>query len=530
MRGYNTTREFIDALERAGELVRITAEVDPDLEISEIAARVMRDYGPALLFERVKGSKMPLLINAYGSARRMAMAFGVENLDQVSERINALIEVKAPTGFRDALRMLPQLAQVRKFPPRTVKNPPCQQIIDTDEDVNLDFLPIMKCWPEDGGRYITLPQVITRNPETGAQNVGMYRIQQIDRRTLILHSQAHHGTAAHLRMYKERGITKVPVAVAIGGASVATYCATAPMPPELDEWLLGGFLREEPVELARAIHSDLKVPAQADIVIEGYIDLEDVREEGPFGDHTGFYTLKDHYPALHVTAITTRRNPVYCSTIVGQPPKEDYFLGKATERIFLNILKKTLPEIVDMNLPIFGVFHNFCFVSIRKEFPHHARKVMYGLWGLGQMATTKYLVVVDADVDVQNTDSVMFYVGANVDPGRDVVHATGPIDVLDHATEMSGWGGKLGIDATRKWKSEGFPREWPRELAMRPDVIDLVSRRWSEYGLPERYRGSDEHRRRGVLLERDATASGGGAIGTIDSPGAQVRREERTEE
>jgi 4-hydroxy-3-polyprenylbenzoate decarboxylase len=293
------------------------------------------------------------------------------------------------------------------------------------------------------------------------------------------------------------------------------------MPPELDEWILAGFLREEPVELVQALESDLRLPAEADIILEGYIDLEDVRLEGPFGDHTGFYTLKDEYPTFHVTTITTRPDPVYWTTIVGQPPKEDYFLGKATERIFLNILKKTVPEIVDMNLPIFGVFHNFCFVSIRKEFPHHARKVMYALWGLGQMSLTKYIVVVDSDIDVQNTDTVMFHVGANVDPERDIQIVRGPIDVLDHASDMTGWGGKMGIDATRKWKAEGFQREWPKELEMTDDTIEKVTARWREYGLPEALKGNGSSLRRGVLLESQAQ-SGGGKIGTIPSEGAQI--------
>lgn len=521
MRGFNTTWEFIQALEREGELVRITAEVDPELEISEIAIRVMREYGPALLFENVRGSRVPLLINAYGSAKRMSMALGAASLDEISERITSLLDLKPPHSIKDALKVLPNLAQVRKFPPRTVKRGACQELMFRGDEIDLLALPIIQCWPEDGGRYITLPQVITRSPETGMQNLGMYRIQVLDGNTCILHSQTHHDTARHLRQFRERGITKVPCAVAIGGASVATYAATAPMPPELDEWLLAGFLREEPIELVKSIESDLKVPAEADIVLEGYIDTEDIRVEGPFGDHTGFYTLKDEYPAFHVTTVTMRKNPVYWTTIVGQPPKEDYFLGKATERIFLNILKKTVPEIVDMNLPIFGVFHNFCFVSIRKEYPHHARKVMYALWGLGQMSLTKWIVVVDADVDVQNTDEVMFYVGANVDPERDIQIVHGPIDVLDHASDMSGHGGKIGIDATRKWASEGFPRRWPKELEMDREVIDYVSRRWSEYGLPESLKGSDEVRQRTILYEADAMKAGGGKIGTIDSGDAE---------
>ncbi|MCE7933690.1 MAG: menaquinone biosynthesis decarboxylase [Chlorobi bacterium CHB2] len=521
MRGYNTTAEFIQALEKAGELVRIKAEVDSELEVSEIACRVMRKYGPALLFENVRGAKTPLLINAYGSYRRMCMALGVESLDEIAERITSLIEIKPPTSLKESLKLLPHVAQVRNFPPRTVKKAACQEVVYRGSEVDLGMFPIIKCWPEDGGKFITLPQVVTRNPETGAPNVGMYRMQVIDRNTTFLHAQAHHGAAGHLRSYRERGITKIPCAVAIGGPSVATYAATAPMPPELDEWLLAGFLRDEPVEMVKTLEHDLKVPAESDIVLEGYIDLEDFRTEGPFGDHTGFYTLKDEYPTFHITTITTRKNPVYWTTIVGQPPKEDYFLGKATERIFLSILKKTVPEIVDMNLPIFGVFHNFCFVSIRKEYPHHARKVMYALWGLGQMSLSKYIVVVDSDIDVQNTDTVMFHVGANVDPQRDIQIVRGPIDVLDHASDMSGWGGKMGIDATRKWRSEGFPREWPKELEMTPEIVDAVSARWKEYGLPMELKGEPTMARRGVLLESQAN-SGGGKIGTIESGGAQI--------
>jgi 4-hydroxy-3-polyprenylbenzoate decarboxylase len=525
MNGFDTTWEFVRALEDAGELVRISAEVDRDLEVSEIAARVMRTYGPALLFERVKGSRIPLLINAYGSEKRMCMALGVESLDEISDRMTALLEFRPPESFRDALKTLPDLAQVRKFPPRVVRRGPCQEMMFRGDEIDLTALPVIKCWPEDGGRYITLPQVVTRNPETGAQNLGVYRIQVLDDTTCILHSQAHHDTARHLRMYAEQGVSRVPCAVAIGGPSVATYAATAPMPPELDEWILAGFLRQEPVELVKAVDSELKVPAQADIVLEGYVDLDDVREEGPFGDHTGFYTLKDHYPAFHVTTVTMRKNPVYWTTIVGQPPKEDYWLGKATERIFLNLLKKTIPEVVDMNLPIFGVFHNFCFVSIRKEFPHHARKVMYALWGLGQMSLTKWIVVVDADVDVQNTDEVLFYVGANVDPERDVQIVHGPIDVLDHASQMTGHGGKIGIDATRKWESEGFVRRWPKELAMDRATIDLVDSRWNEYGIPDRYRERGDASRGSQLLESFARKAGGGEIGRIRSEGAEEERD-----
>jgi len=521
MRGYNTTEEFVSAIDAAGELVRIKALVDPDLEISEIAARVMEKQGPALLFENVRGASMPLLINAFGSYRRICMALGVESLDSIAERMTSLMEIKPPQSLRDALRLLPQVAQIRKYPPRSTRRGACQSTQHRDAEVDLSRIPVIKCWPEDGGRYITLAQVITRNPETGAQNVGMYRLQVVDRNTLILHCQAHHDTARHLRLYRERGVTQVPIAIAIGGTSVSTYAATAPMPPELDEWLLAGFLREEPVELCTALTNDLRVPAEADIVVEGFVDVEDTRIEGPFGDHTGFYTLKDHYPAIHVTAVTTRPGPVYLTTIVGKPPKEDYFLGKATERIFLSILKKTIPEIVDMNLPLFGVFHNFCFVSIRKEYPYQARKVMYALWGLGQMSLTKYIVVVDSDVDVQNTNAVMFHVGANVDPERDMQFVRGPLDVLDHASDLTGVGSKVGIDATRKWKGEGFVREWPRELDMSREVVDLVNARWSDYGIPDEYRDRIVETGRRLLRESDAAAAGGGMIGNISSKGAQ---------
>ncbi|MBL0332868.1 MAG: menaquinone biosynthesis decarboxylase [Chlorobiota bacterium] len=522
MKGYNTTEDFIKALEAAGELIRVQKEVDPILEVSEIACRVMAMQGPALLFENVKGASMPLLINAYGSEKKMLMALGANSFNEISERMMDLLELKAPTSFKETMKMLPTIAGIRKFPPRTVKNAPCQEVTYTNNEIDLNLIPIIKCWPQDGGNFITLPQVITKSLKSGVQNVGMYRMQVIDKRTTFLHSQSHHGTAAHIREYNEAGITKIPCVVAIGGSSVSTYAATAPMPPELDEWILAGFLRNEPVDMVKAITCDLKVPAEADIILEGYIDTQDTRTEGPFGDHTGFYTLKDEYPTFHITTITTRKNPIYWTTIVGRPPKEDYFLGKATERIFLNILKKTVPEIVDMNLPVFGVFHNFCFVSIRKEYPYHARKVMNALWGLGQMSLTKYLVVVDSDIDVQNTNEVLFYVGANVDPQRDMQFTRGPIDVLDHASDIMGIGSKVGIDATRKWDGEGFKRLWPKDLKMDKEVVESVTSKWLEYGIPEKLMAGVEIVRGEKLLTELEARSGGGKIGNIESKEAQL--------
>ena len=479
MRAFADTQEFVTALERAGELVRIRRLVSPYLEITEIADRVMKAGGPALLFENVDGSSFPVLINAYGSLRRMAMALGVEELDDLARRIEDMLDVDPPRRLMDKLKLLPKVAQLRKFPPKLVSHAPCQEVVLSGEDVDLARLPVLTCWPDDGGPIITIGQVFTQNPATGKTNVGMYRLQVMEKNVTGMHIHMHHDGARNVR---ESGVAPLACAVAFGGPSVMPYAATAPLPPEISELLLAGFIQGENVPVVKCKTVPLEVPATAEIVLEGFIRPDDVRREGPFGDHTGYYSLADDFPTFRVTAITHRRGAIYPTTIVGRPPMEDYWLGKATERIFLPLLKTQMPEVRDMNLPLFGVFHNFLFLSIKKQYPHHARKVMHAVWGTGQMMFSKFIVVVDDDVDVQDMNEVMFRLGANVDPKRDVVITEGPIDILDHASDRVGIGGKMGFDATRKWPGEGFPREWPEDLVMAPAVKEMVNGYWSELG------------------------------------------------
>ncbi|HEV3079640.1 MAG TPA: menaquinone biosynthesis decarboxylase [Gemmataceae bacterium] len=480
---YESLAAFLEELEAEGQLVRIRAEVDPILEISEITDRISKAHGPALLFENVRGSRFPLAINVLGSERRMAKALGVKNLDEVAERIAEMIKPDIPDSFLGKVKMVPMLARLGSIPPRTVRTGPCQDVVLTGDQIDLTQLPVIQCWPEDAGRFITFGQVFTRNPETGDRNVGMYRQQLMDRRTTAMHWHPHHDGCQHFLMHKRLG-TRMPLAISLGGDPVYPYMATAPLPPATDECLFGGFLRGKPVELAKCKSIDLEVPAGADFVIEGYLDpAEPLVTEGPFGDHTGFYSLADQFPLFHVTALTHRANPIYPTTIVGKPPQEDCYMGKATERLFLPLIKLFIPEVVDYDLPWFGVFHNFAFVSIRKRYPQHARKVMSAIWGLGQMMFSKIIVIVDEHVNVHNHEEVWFHVGANVHPGRDVVFNQGPTDLLDHAAPVSCVGHKMGIDATRKLPEEGHPREWPGEMLMSPEVIEKVSRRWQEYGI-----------------------------------------------
>lgn len=458
---YKDLQEFVDILEREGELVRIKTQVDAELEITEIADRVSKAYGPALLFENVRGYDIPVLINAFGSTKRMAMSLGVDRIDDVAEDIVGFMEIadQVPQSTLDKVKLLPKLAQVAAFIPRTVRQGICQEVVETNP--SLDSLPVLKCWPEDAGRFITLPQVYTRDPETGKRNVGMYRMQVFDDHTTGMHWHTHHDGA---QIYKKNCQLGKPteVAVALGGDPAITYAATAPLPPGIDELLFAGFLRKKPVDLVKCLTIDM---------------------EGPFGDHTGYYSLADEYPVFHVTAITRRRKAIYPTTIVGRPPQEDCYMALATERIFLPLLKFQLPEVVDMHLPIEGVFHNCVLISIRKSYPGHARKIMSSLWGMGQMMFAKFIVVVDEDVDVQNVSEVMWKVFNNVDPRRDTMIVDGPLDVLDHSAPMALMGSKMGIDATRKWVSEGHPREWPKDIKMSPDIVELVSRKWSEYGI-----------------------------------------------
>ena len=472
---YSNLRDFVNALEQEGELKRIKTEVSPDLEISQITDRVSKAEGPALLFENVEGSQMPLLINAFGSYKRMAMALGVDDLNEIADEIEGMIKLDPPESLLDKVKILGILAKLTKFPPKTVRRGACQEVVFTGDNVSLDTLPIIKCWPLDADKYITLPQVFTHSLKTGQRNVGTYRMQKIDARTMAMHWQIHHDGAAHHREYRQAGV-RMPVAVAIGGDPVMSYIGTAPLPTGIDEILFAGFLRKANVPLLQCKTIDMLVPADADIVIEGYIEPDETCIEGPFGDHTGYYSLEDKYPVFHITGITHRKNPIYQTIIVGKPPMEDCYMGKATERIFLPLIKTQLPELVDMNLPLFGVFHNFALVSIDKRYPFHAKKIMHSLWGLGQLMFSKIIVVVDKDVDVQNAEEVFFRVGSNVDPKRDVTIVEGPVDVLDHAAPLIGAGSKMGIDATTKWREEGYQREWPDEIKMSKEVIDLVDK------------------------------------------------------
>jgi 4-hydroxy-3-polyprenylbenzoate decarboxylase len=550
---YQDLREWIQALEKQGELKRIRAEVSADLEITEITDRVskigtsgigsssrksrpkLEKYeagGPALLFENIKGHPgQQVLINQFGSQRRMALAFGVERLDEIAERITGLLQMKAPEGFLDKLKMLPQLGALTAAFPKTVsaKDAPCKEVILREGDKNFDLnqFPILKCWPCDGGRFITLPCVHTRDPKTGRRNIGMYRMQVYDGQTTGMHWQRQKVAAEHYRnamrslaslastdspltasvaamaesaggsveipdgpiggmpqvtLGKMKG-SRLEVAVAIGTDPATTFAAIVPAPPEVEEFLVAGFLRGKPLEIVKCETVDLEVPAHAEIILEGYVELGEMRTEGPFGDHTGFYTLTDEYPVFHLTCITHRKNPIYAATIVGKPPMEDAWMAKAVERIFLPAMKMTIPELVDINLPPEGVAHNLMLVSIRKSYAGQARKVMNAIWSLGQAMSTKCIVVVDEDCDVQNVPEVVLRVANNIDPERDIQFMLGPVDSLDHASRLPNYGSKMGIDATRKWKAEGFERPWPAMLEMDAETKARVDAIWEKLGI-----------------------------------------------
>jgi len=483
-------REFVRAIDDAGDLVRVERPVSIDKEITEIADRCMKSPGggPALLFTHptLRGgakSRHPVAVNLFGSERRMSLALGVDCLDQVGARIAELLALKVPEGLLGKLALLPRLAEVAKFPPKTVGRAACQDTVLKDSDIDLTRFPAPICWPEDGGPYITLGGVITRNPESGVRNVGMYRVQVLGKNTLAMHWQRHKVGAAHWRVMAERGET-MPVAIALGGDPASIYAASAPLPPTIDEFLFAGFLRGEPVRLAKAVTSHLEVPAEAEIVIEGHIDPRDeLVLEGPFGDHTGFYSLADYYPKVHVTAVTLRDDAMWPHTIVGRPPMEDYYLGHATERIFLPLLRLTIPEVVDLHMPAEGIFHNLVFVSIDKQYPGQAYKVMNGLWGQGLMSLAKVIVVVDKDVNVRDPKEAWWVALNHIDPERDVRFTMGPIDVLDHSSRSFTYGSKMGIDATRKWKEEGFTREWPNKIVMDAETKRRVDEMWKDLGI-----------------------------------------------
>ncbi len=487
-------QEFIAAIDAAGELVRIAQPVRAKLEITEIADRAMKmpGGGPALLFEHVllddgSRSEFPVAINLFGSMTRMALALGTDDLDKIGGRITELLEMKVPEGILAKLSLLPRLLEVGKFPPRVHGGKPaCQEVVWRGAEIDLTKLPIITCWPKDGGAYITLPMVISKDPKRGIRNVGMYRVQVIGKNRLAMHWQRHKVGAAHWREMAERG-EKMPVCIVIGADPASVYSASAPLPPTVDEFLFAGFLRKSPVSLAKALTCDLEVPTDAEFVIEGEIDpREALVTEGPFGDHTGFYSLADLYPAVNVTAITMRKKPVYPTTIVGRPPMEDYYLGYATERIFLPLLRLTVPEIVDYHMPAEGIFHNLVFVSIDKQFPGQAYKVMNAMWGAGLMSLAKVLVVVDKWVNVRDEKEAWWVALNNIDPQRDARFSMGPIDVLDHSSRAFTFGSKIGFDATQKWPEEGFAREWPEVMEMDDTTKRRVDSVWAQMGIGAR--------------------------------------------
>jgi len=477
---FRDLREFLSALEERGELKKIQVPVSADLEAAEIADRAVKSGGPALLFENVRGSSVPLAMNLFGTMERMCLALGVASLDEIGERMVEVIEPEIPSNLIEKLKMLPKLARLADFIPKTVSSAPCQEVVEADRP-SLSFLPVVKTWPGDGGPFITLPLVFTKDPKTGRRNVGMYRMHVYDETATGMHWHIHKGGAQHYRGFRKKR-ERMPVAIALGGDPATIYAASAPLPEDVDEMVFAGFLRKQPVELVRCRTVDIEVPAHAEVILEGYVDPDELRTEGPFGDHTGYYSLADEYPVFRVTCVTRRKNPIYPATIVGKPPMEDVYLGKATERIFLPLLRKVVPEVVDMNLPIEGIFHNVALFSIDKRYPGHARKVMSAVWGMGLLMFSKFVVVFDADVNIQDPSEAIWRIGNNVDPRRDTMIVEGPVDALEHASPVPHYGSKMGIDATRKWKSEGFDREWPEDIRMDGGVVDLVTHRWKEYG------------------------------------------------
>jgi len=485
---YRNIGEFLRALEEDGDLVRVSAPVSPRLEISEIADRAVKGGGPALLFENVQGSKFPVAINTFASRERMRKALGIATWEEWDERLDFFLDPKPPEGLLDKIRAIPRVTELAAVFPKTVRTAPSQEVVATGDAVDLGELPVLTCWPQDAGPFITLPLVITKDPSSGKTNVGMYRMQVYDRATTGMHWQKHKDGAGQARGYEREG-RRMEVAVAIGCDPATVFSAIAPLPPGVSELLFAGFLRGEGVPLVRAKTVDLLVPAEAEFVLEGYVDPSERRREGPFGDHTGFYSLDDDFPVFHVTAITRRERPVYMTTIVGRPPMEDGFMGEAVERLFLPLVKKTIPEIRDMYLPVEGIFHNLAIVAIDKRYPGHARKTMHAIWGMGQLMFTKTIVVVDADVDVRGGGQLLWRVLTAIDPERDVEIVHGPVDELDFASRLPCYGSKLGVDATRKWKEEGFGRRWPDAIEMSDDVRRKIDALWPSLGIKPGGRG-----------------------------------------
>src|ERR1700735_3753068 len=461
----------------------IDVEVDPVYEITEISDRTVKAGGPALLFERPKGSRVPVVTNLVGTEKRMCMALEVESLEEVADRISSFLDMQSPQGILEKVKMLPKLAEIGSFFPKSVRSGECQEVVHKEGLSLMDF-PILQCWPQDGGRYITWPMVITKNPETGKRNVGCYRMQVFDKQTTGMHWQTQKHGAEHFRSARAKNKGgRLEVAVAIGSDPATALAGILPVPPDMDEFLFSGFLRNDPVELVACKTVDLEVPANAEIVLEGYVNLGEMRTEGPFGDHTGFYSLEGEFPVFHITCITHRKDPLYLTTIVGPPPQEDYFMGHAIERIFLPVMKMQYPEIVDVAMPAEGIFQNLMIVAIRKSYPGQARKIMNAIWSLGQAMFTKVVVVVDHDVDVQNSSEVVWKALCAIDPERDVQFVMGPVDTLDHAARRQDYGSKMGVDATRKWPEEGFSGRWPDEIKMDDATKRQVDKMWQHLKL-----------------------------------------------
>jgi 4-hydroxy-3-polyprenylbenzoate decarboxylase len=480
---YRDLRDFLHKLEKKEELKRVSAEVDPILEITEISDRVVKAGGPALLFERPKGSRVPAVTNLLGTERRMNLALEVDSLDEVANRVRSFIDVQSPQGLLEKVKMLPKLAELGSFFPKSVRSGECQEVVRTD-NFSLDEFPILQCWPRDGGRYITWPMVITKNPETGKRNVGCYRMQVFDERTTGMHWQTQKHGAEHFRNARSKNRDgRLEVAVAIGADPATALAGILPVPPDMDEFLFAGFLRRDPVELVTCKTVDLEVPANAEIVLEGFVELGEMRTEGPFGDHTGFYSLEGQFPVFRITCITHRKDPLYLTTIVGPPPQEDYFIGHAIERIFLPVMKMQYPEIVDVAMPAEGIFQNLMIVSIRKSYPGQARKIMNAIWSLGQAMFTKVVLVVDHDVKVQDGREVVWKALCAIDPERDIQFVLGPVDTLDHAARRQDFGSKMGIDATRKWREEGYEGRWPDEIKMDAATRNRVDAIWHQLKL-----------------------------------------------
>lgn len=510
---YQDFQQFLEVLDSRGELRKIYEPVSPYLEITEIADRVMKKGGPALLFKKPVGPPhrlgtvnpqsavlghgsihripegsyefgIPVAINTMGSRKRMSLALSCEDFEEHAGRLKDLLKPDMPSNPFEAFKKLGWLlGQTKGIPPKTVTKAPCQEIVLQGDEIDVTKLPVLTCWPEDGGPFVTLPLVFTHDPNTGKRNVGMYRIQIYDRNTTGMHWQMHKTGMRHMEDAGAKG-KKIDACVVLGGDPAITFSAISPLPPGIDEMLFAGFLRREGVQMVKAKTVDINVPANAEIVLEGFVDPQERRLEGPFGDHTGYYSLADQFPVFHITCVTMRSHPVYPATIVGVPPMEDGWMGKAVERIFMPLIQLTTPEIVDMNLPVESCFHNVAFVSIKKKYPGHAYKVMNAIWGLGQLAFTKMVFIFDEDTNVQDIGEVLFRLGANCDPGRDVLHSKGPLDQLDHAAQQMGFGGKIGFDCTHKWPGEnGFNREYPKIIRMSPDIKQKVDAMWDRLGL-----------------------------------------------